>query len=74
MIDSTLMSTILPCERVAPYGIIFFPYTFHIYPYFCWLTKSSNKLFDSEARQSAASIYSYIFLKLLVLERQMILY
>ena len=34
MIDSTLMSTILPCERVAPYGIIFFPYTFHIYPYF----------------------------------------
>ena len=34
MIDSTLMLTILPCEQVEPYDIIFFSYTFHIYPYF----------------------------------------
>ena len=34
MIDSTLMLTISPCERVEPYGIIFSPYIFHIYPYF----------------------------------------
>ena len=34
MIGSTLMLTILPCERVAPYDITFFPYIAHIYPYF----------------------------------------
>ena len=33
MIDSTLMLTILPCERVAPYDI-FFPYIVYIFPYF----------------------------------------
>ena len=36
MIDSTLMLTILTCERVEPYDIIFyFSCIFHIYPYFC---------------------------------------
>ena len=35
MIDSTLMLTILPCERVEPNDIIFyFSYIFHLYSYF----------------------------------------
>ena len=72
MIDSTLMLTILPCERVAPYGIIL--YISHLPIFFADEATLQNKLFNSEARQSAASIYSYIFLKLLVLERQTVLY
>ena len=59
MIDSTLMSTILPCERVAPYGIIFFPYTFHIYPYFLLI----NQVFKQAVWQrSEAKCSFYIFL------------
>ena len=34
MIDSTLMLTILQCERVEPYDIMFFPCIFYItFPY-----------------------------------------
>ena len=71
MIDSTLMLTILPCERVASYDIIFyFSYIFHLYLYFS-LIKQLFKTSRLTAKQGKAQLsYILIHFKLLSLERQ----
>ena len=80
MIDSTLMLTILPCERLQPLDIIFyFPFFLNIYSYSLQIKQhfKTSCLTAKRGKVQLSYIFVYVyiyFFKLLVLERQTILY
>ena len=63
--DSTLMLTISPCERLQPKDIIFyFPFIFNIYPYFLLIKQQfqTSCLTAKRGKVQLSYIFVYVFI------------